>query len=360
MAAAAPSFLPRHMARLFAWPRLRLALLVPLPFGLLMSIDSVTPTRVWLLRSVIVGVSAMLGFGIFERWPERTRRSRWVVQLFGVVAAVPLGGAIAYWITTGELWFLTEAPRYVGYFSLTFLGLFFAPWIALAAMVGQREAFAREQALAFQLERSRLERQAIDARLNLMQAQVQPHFLFNTLANVRALVNAGSPQAVAVLDSLIAYLRAAVPRLDETFTTLGQEIELVRAYLELMHLRMPDRLQFAIHAEPAAMPLRCPPMSLLTLVENAVRHGIDPSEEGGRIEVSVSLHEGRCIARVVDTGVGLQQGVGGLGTGLTTLRERLQLAFGAEARLSLTGLVPHGVSAEIEFPAQRETRSTVP
>jgi LytS/YehU family sensor histidine kinase len=234
-----------------------------------------------------------------------------------------------------------------------FIGVLFAPWMALGAMVRQRDALARHQALSFQLERSELERQALDARMRLLQAQVQPHFLFNTLANVRALVRAGSPQAPAVLDSLIAYLRAAVPRLDEPTTTLAQELELVHAYLELMHMRMPDRLQFTLHADEAAAGLRCPPMTLLTLVENAVRHGIDPSEEGGRIEVSVTLRDGRCFARVVDTGVGLQHTDDGLGTGLSTLRERLQLAFGGDAQLRLSGLVPHGLCAEVEFPAQR-------
>jgi LytS/YehU family sensor histidine kinase len=158
-----------------------------------------------------------------------------------------------------------------------------------------------------------------------------------------------------VLDSLIAYLRAAVPRLDETDTTLGQELQLVRAYLDLMHMRMPDRLQSTILADEGAADLRCPPMAVLTLVENAVRHGIDPSEEGGRIEVSVSVREGRCIVRVTDTGVGLQRPGGGLGTGLTTLRERMQLAFGGDAQLRLSGLVPHGVCAELEFPARRST-----
>jgi LytS/YehU family sensor histidine kinase len=115
---------------------------------------------------------------------------------------------------------------------------------------------------------------------------------------------------------------------------------------------MPDRLQFTLHADAAASNLRCPPMTLLTLVENAVRHGIDPSEEGGRIEVGVTLRDGRCLARVFDTGVGLQPTDDGLGTGLSTLRERMKLAFGGDARLTLSAVVPRGVCAELEFPAQ--------
>jgi LytS/YehU family sensor histidine kinase len=147
-------------------------------------------------------------------------------------------------------------------------------------------------------------------------------------------------------------LRAAVPRLQEPATTLGQELQLVQAYLELMHMRMPDRLQFALNVDDATRTLRCPPMTLLTLVENAVKHGIDPGEEGGRIDIDVQKIGERCRVRVRDTGVGLQQAGNGLGTGLTTLRERLKLVFGDEAQLRLTEQQPHGVCAELEFPAR--------
>ncbi|HET9577970.1 MAG TPA: histidine kinase, partial [Usitatibacter sp.] len=239
-----------------------------------------------------------------------------------------------------------------GFLVLSFTGVCLASWMAMLALIRQREEAARNQALAFELERSELERKALDSRLRLLQAQVEPHFLFNTLANVRELVDSGSPQASAVLDSLIAYLRAAVPRLQDRDTTMGQEVELVRAYLELMHLRMPDRLQFAIDADSKALSLLCPPTTLLTLVENAVHHGIDPAEEGGRIDVRVRVHDGRCWCEVTDTGVGLGQGVSGLGTGLATLRERLQLALGGDARVEIGNVAPHGVRAEVSFPAQ--------
>jgi LytS/YehU family sensor histidine kinase len=122
-----------------------------------------------------------------------------------------------------------------------------------------------------------------------------------------------------------------------------------------MQMRMPDRLQFTLQIDPAAKSLRCPPMTMLTLVENSVRHGIDPSEEGGRIDIEVSLHDGRCCVRVTDTGVGLQATSDGLGTGLSTLRERLQLTFGADAQLRLMEVKPHGVRVELDFPARQES-----
>jgi len=352
--APAPSF---SIAKLFPRRRVLFTLAVVLPFGLMLGLSSLSPTIVVVMRGLLVGLFAMLAYGVFEQWPTRLPRwlERWSLQLIAVVIAVPLGALASYWITLGGNPQFSQNPaRINGYLSLTVLGGMVALWIALGAMVRQREAQARDQALAFELERSELARQALDARMQLLQAQVQPHFLFNTLANVQALVETGSPQAPKVLDSLIAYLRAAVPRLDEPATTLRQEIELVRAYLELMHMRMPDRLQFSLEADADALGVRCPPMTLLTLVENAVRHGIDPSEEGGRIDVDVQLRGDRCSVRVTDTGVGLRQTGNSLGTGLATLRERLRLFFGADAELRLTAREPHGAGAELSFPVQRD------
>lgn len=357
MAIAAPTAKPRGLALALGWRRVRFTLITSTLFGLMLSAGSLTPTPIVVGRAWIVGFAVLFVFGLFEQRPRRMPRwlARWVLQLIAVVAIIPFASLLAYWVTTGGHPDLkNNEKRLIGYGQLTGVGMFFAPWIALGAMVRQREAFARDQALAFELERSKLERNASDARLRLLQAQVEPHFLFNTLANVQALVDAGSPQASKVLASLIAYLRAAVPRMQEPATTLGQELQLVRAYLELMQMRMPDRLQFELRIDPAAKDMECPPMTLLTLVENAVRHGIDPSEEGGRIDVDVRLREGRCCVRVSDTGVGLQPTAGGLGTGLSTLRERLQLTFGSDAQLRLLAIEPHGVSAELEFPARKE------
>jgi LytS/YehU family sensor histidine kinase len=239
-----------------------------------------------------------------------------------------------------------------GWWVMSLMGMLFGPWIALTGMLRQREAFARHQALAFELQRSELERRALDAQLRLLQAQVEPHFLFNTLANVRALVKTGSPQAERVLGSLIAYLRAAVPRLDQPDSSFEHERQLVQAYLELMQMRMPDRLQFALAFDAQALPLACPPMAVLTLVENAVRHGIDPSESGGRVDVSVSHQASQCHVRVCDSGVGLGGGALQAGTGLWNLRERLQLAFAGQAQLRVMARPEGGTLAEIDLPAR--------
>jgi len=347
---------PRGFALLLGWPRVCFTLGVSLFLGVLIGTGWTSGMFSAVQRTVALGLTAMLVFGLFEQWPRRLPAwiARWVLQVFSVAFVVPVATFVIYVLSTapGAPPFWAEKERMEGFALLSGLGVLLAPWLALGALVRQKDALARHQALAFDLERSELERQALDARLHLLQAQVKPHFLFNTLANVQALVDTGSPQASAVLGSLIAYLRAAMPRLNDTTTTLEQELRLAQAYLELMHMRMPDRLQFTLHADPQARALQCPPMTLLTLVENAVRHGIDPSEEGGCIDILVQRRGERCCVRVSDSGVGLQPGGSGPGTGLATLRERLLLSFGGDAQLRLSAQSPHGVCAELEFPAR--------
>jgi len=330
-------------------------------WGLLMSIGSGTPVYSWVLRTTLVVVGATVAFAASERYPTKLPRgvARWVFQLVAVVLAIPLAAFAGYSLTTA--WpFWSQPQRLQGFGIVTFLGILVGPWIALGSMVRQREALARHQALAFDLEKSELERQALDARMRLLQAQVQPHFLFNTLANVRALVTNGSPNAATLLDSLIAYLRATVPRLEDPKTTIAQEVQLVSAYLAIMQMRMPDRLQYALRVDPAGMRQRCPPTTLLTLVENAVRHGIDPSEDGGRIDIDVEVRDGLCRIAVADTGVGLDAGAASLGTGLTTLRERLRLNFGGRADLRLVATSIRGVRAEVDLPLDVVLEETGP
>ena len=330
---------PKGFKRIFAWPRLRFTLAVSAAFGLLLGINNKAPLPVDLLRAMIVGAAILLAFGGLETRPRNLPKwlPRTVLRLIGIVFAILISATFA-------------GPDDFSKFAFT--ALLFAPWIAIGAILRQRDETSRQQAMKFELERSEFERRESDARLRLLQAQVEPHFLFNTLANVQALVDSGSPQASKVLNNLIAYLRAAVPRMQSQSAALAEEVELVRAYLELMQMRMPDRLQYAIHVDPAAARQYCPPMTLLTLIENAVRHGIDPSETGGRINADIWQRDGRCVIRVTDTGVGLKPETRGLGTGLSTLRERLRLAFGGDAQLTLTEIKPHGVCAEVSVPVR--------
>lgn len=337
--------------------RVLLALALATVFALALQPIFITPFPVLLGRTMFVGMLALLAFSAAGQWPRRLPRwwARWLFQVVVVAAAVPLATLAVYMVAVGGDFssFVESESRMLGFLWIAGSGLVVGPLLAMGALYRQRDAEARSQALSFELERSELERQALDARLRLLQAQVEPHFLFNTLANVRALVETGSPQAAPVLRSLIAYLRAAMPRLQGDATTLSDELGLVRAYLELMHLRMPDRLDFFVDLPPELGSLRFPPMALLTLVENAVRHGIDPSEEGGRIEVGGERVEDQVRLWVSDTGVGMTQAMGS-GTGLRNLRERLTLFYGLGAALALTENRPHGLRAELTFtPATR-------
>lgn len=349
---------------MYNWQRIKVVLAVAFILSIMMKFTWATWWITIFVRLALIGMIQLTAFGVVERWPKRLPRwvARWVLQVAAVAIVVPFAAALVYTLTTiGDPvpWY-TVQTKLNGCGQMIGAGLLFSPWIAMSALYRQINGQAQRQALSFELERSELARDALDSRLRLLQAQVEPHFLFNTLANIRELVDSGSSQASQVLGSLIAYLRAAVPNLNNAASTIGQELALVRAYLELMHMRMPDRLQFSFDVDDFALQTSCPPMSLLTLVENAVRHGIDPSEEGGRIDVSVKLQNNRCVAQVRDTGVGLSggQGTKGLGTGLANLRERLQLIFADQAQLSLTALEPHGFLAEINFPALLETTTT--
>ena len=272
--------------------RVAVALTIAMVVGLLMIPTWGGSLSSLFLRTAIIGLSALTAFSLFEAWPRGLPPwlQRWALQVVAVGVFMPVTTLLIYMLPTfqGAAPFWEDPARQSGWTHLTFAGLFLAPWTAFVAIVRQKEAFARDQKLTFALERSELERQALDARLHLLQAQVAPHFLFNTLANVQALVDAGSPHASVVLRSLTAYLRAAVPLLHESAATIERELQLVRPYLELMQMRMPDRLRYAMKVDPSVLAVRCPPTTLLTLVENAVRHGIDPSEDGGRIDIDIA------------------------------------------------------------------------
>jgi signal transduction histidine kinase len=311
------------------------------------------PFPVLLGRMLFLAMALLLAFAAARRWSPRWL-PRWMAQVLAVVIAAPLATFAVYLLAVGGhvSQLLSVPERVSGIVIISGTGLTLGVVLALGALYRERDAQARSQALQFALERANLEREALNARLSLLQAQIEPHFLFNTLANVQALVECGSPRAAPLLQNLIDYLRAAMPRLHGEAPTLGNEEALVRAYLDLMLMRMPDRLRYELRVEPGLQSLRFPPMALLTLVENAVRHGIDPSEAGGLIEVGAErLRDGgadRVRLWVADTGVGMSESAVP-GTGLSNLQQRLQGFFGTDAQLRLSEQPPHGVRAEIVF-----------
>jgi signal transduction histidine kinase len=328
--------------------------------ALLFSTFFATPLPVLLGRTLFLAMALLLVFVLAQRWPERWRPRwlpRWALPALAVGMAAPLAAWGVYLVSVGgDIEAMFDNPgRRTGFVVTTVTALLIGLVVTLASQLREREARARALELKLALQRSQLEKQALAAQLTLLQAQVEPHFLFNTLANVQALVDSGSPRASEVLTSLVAYLRTAVPRLQgdsgvEIAPTLEDELGRVRAYLALMQLRMPDRLAFRIVSEPSIAGLRLPPLTLMTLVENAIRHGVDPSLDGGEIEVGArALDADRALLWVADTGVGMAESAEP-GTGLTNLRERVAAFWGQAAALRWQPVLPHGLRVEIEVP----------
>jgi signal transduction histidine kinase len=226
--------------------------------------------------------------------------------------------------------------------------------LALPRERRELEALRRQRALA-QAEQARRE---AELKLSVLQAQVEPHFLFNTLAGVRGAVSGDPQRAVEIIDRLVDYLRASIPRLrhgsgSEAEATVGAQLEVVRAYLGLMRSRLP-RLDFSIDVPDELLGAHCPPLMLLVLVENAVKHGIEPKIGPGRIEVRARvLNEGgmpRLLLSVRDDGVGFGHATTGTGLGLVNLRQRLDHVYGDRARLVLGACPDGGVDARLELP----------
>ena len=192
-----------------------------------------------------------------------------------------------------------------------------------------------------------------DLRLGVLQAQVEPHFLFNTLASVRALVRQDPAQAEATLDALVDFLRATIPKLREDrglHATLGQQLDLCSSYLALMQVRMGGRLTYDVRADEALRAAPFPPSLLITLVENAIKHGIEPRSGPGRIEIDAVRDGDTLRVQVRDDGAGLQPGLS-TGVGLANVREQLAARYGARAAFVLSPAAQgRGVCAEIRVP----------
>ncbi|MCK6425581.1 MAG: sensor histidine kinase [Burkholderiaceae bacterium] len=196
-------------------------------------------------------------------------------------------------------------------------------------------ARANETARAEQLER-----QVVEARMAAMQAQVEPHFLFNTLASIDHLIETDPPRASQMQKHLIALLRASLPSLRESngsgTRTLGQEMAVIRPYLEILKVRMEERLRTEFDVPDGLSSAELPPMMLQSLVENAIKHGLEPKAEGGTLRVQAEIRHGQLVVAVSDTGLGWGRApTAGTGTGLNNIRERLQLLYGSQAALQV-------------------------
>jgi len=241
-----------------------------------------------------------------------------------------------------------------------FLPQFAMLWIIASMIVkitykGRIQAEAKAQVATEAAEAESLKRQVVEARMAAMQAQVEPHFLFNTLASIDHLIETDPARASRMQRNLIALLRASMPTLREAnaggLRDLGRELAVVRPYLEILKVRMEERLTVDLQVPDGLLSAEFPPMMLQSLVENAIKHGLEPKPEGGSLRVAAEIVHGKLVVTVADTGLGFGKSpTAGTGIGLANIRERLQLLYGGQAALSVAANAPSGTRVTITVP----------
>ena len=329
-------------------------------FGIASHNDWAEPVRWWrwfrvnFVISLVVALCIHALFAIGIRWLTRDRIRRFTDRQRGLFfAGVPLLGVLigwptGVWLVSGDVagWLRVSSNQLLGSAAVALLinGILFLLYASTA-------------------RRLAAEKRATEAQLRLLQAQIEPHFLFNTLANVETLLDHDLPKARQMLASFTDYLRASLGALRQQESPLSQELELARSYLLLLQARMEERLQFSIEASDAAQRVVLPPLLLQPLVENAVVHGLEPAIAGGTVQVRARVENtpaGRqLVLEVQDDGRGLDAPARpghrprqkpGTGLALDNIRQRLAGRYGTEAKLELQALQPHGTLARITLP----------
>ncbi len=248
-------------------------------------------------------------------------------------------------LSVGIVWFMQAA---------IFFGL--SGGLALRAYFSELRLW-REVQHTREVELLRHQKNEADLRLTVLQAQVEPHFLFNTLASVHSLIRQDPQRAEATVEALVDHLRATLPKLragvGTSHSTLAEQVEVCRSYLAVMQVRMAGRLRYTVDVPERLRSHPFPPLMLISLVENAIKHGIEPSRTGGNVLLTASMETdaevGQLSVSVIDDGVGLRAGAGG-GIGLENIRAQLTARFGAHGRLVIRARTVGGVAATIRVP----------
>ncbi len=313
----------------------------------------VTPALVGQLLLMHMVFSQAIGlciFGLIE-WPRLTvwwQRPPGLLALGAVTAAaIPVGYVLGRAMASALFGSPVELPL-----SLSPVALLVVFTTVLASLVAVHLITQRDRLETERLRAENANVRAASARLQLLQQQIEPHMLFNTLANVHALIEAEPARAQQLLEALSEMLHASMQTGEQGTVTLQQEFKLLEQYLKVMAIRMGSRLRYTLQLPLELEALRLPPLTLQPLVENAVKHGLDAQLAGGSIRVAARREGDRVIVEVVDDGQGLQVGdpfaAGRIGLG--NLRKRLAYAFGDAARLELADNPPHGVRASLILP----------
>lgn len=315
------------------------------------------PARFELLKALAFsnGLGFALAWGLVGVWfnyrsSVRNKFRRLLLIVSTCAAGVAVGVLLAGLSDTGSMGMAFERLLRVGGIALLVAGLFYMVPLAIVTTWRNRQYEALTVQLQQDAERDRLARELSESQLRLLRAQIEPHFLFNTLGAVQQLAEQGAPSAAALTADLIAFLRASLAEMRSEQVPLQSEFDMVAAYLRVMQARMGSRLRYALDLPAEFAHATIPSMILLTLAENAIKHGIEPSLRGGEIRLSALRVGGMLCLRVQDTGMGLPaSGAGsvpGGGLGLENVRSRLLLSD-PSASLSLRDGEEGGVIAEI-------------
>jgi sensor histidine kinase YesM len=295
------------------------------------------------------GFSQSIGFSIaiissltLARMPPG--RLRWAALCLVLPISIAVGLSIGFKVTGVGSW--SDSNALAG----MVVGLFFGIIASITFVLIERIEILNKHVRERELQAVEQEKRALEAQLKMLQAQIEPHFLFNTLANVGSLIDSDPPLAKKLLERLNDWLRVALLRARNDHTTLGDELDMLENYLQILHIRFGDRLCWTIEADAAVRGAKFPPMLLQPLVENAVRHGIEPKLGGGGILISANLENARLHIVVSDTGIGLQANSDKDGAGLTNVRARLATLFGDSGKLVLLAHENGGAIATLELP----------
>jgi hypothetical protein len=265
-------------------------------------------------------------------------------ELQRIVIAAPLGLGIGSWLAASivgdpaSITMMLDAPRFEVITTI----------VASACIV--YFLWSRERLSEAASAHARAEQLAAEAQLRLLHSQLEPHMLFNTLANLRILVEIDPARAQTMIDQLISYLRSTLNASRTNWTTVDAEFGQLSAYLELMRVRMAERLNFTFLASDTARQAKLPPMLLQPLVENAIKHGLEPAIEGGHIKISAELIDAVLMLTVEDSGLGNATTAISEGYGLAHVRERLKVLYGSRSAMVVAALEPHGYRVRIEVP----------
>ncbi len=295
------------------------------------------------LERIVVAVPIALAvYVVARKWRPLSIAGMAALAIATVIGAAT-GEACARLLGPGSPFDAAALARNIAHWTLLSAAIA-ATWVLWA-----RTTASRARAQSIELRRLEAERELTESRLQLLRNQIEPHFLFNTLATVR-LLHATSPERGSqLLAHLIDYLKLTASNLESPRRDLARELGLVRSYLGVIGIRMGGRLATRIDVPDELLDCAFPPLTLATLVENAVKHGIAPRPGVGEIRISARRVGDAIEAEVADTGIGFGQTVGG-GIGLSNIRARLRVLYGDRARLALTGNKPSGVRATIRVP----------